>query len=60
MLILRWDIFIWPNFDIAKLIIIMAGSIRHTIFKKNSRRANKKDKQITSVNPEKPDEKDEF
>ena len=34
--------------------------MRRTIFQKNSRRTSNKDKQITFVNPEKLDEKDEF
>ena len=42
------------------IIIIMAGSYKAHNLQKNSKRTNNKDKQITSVNPEKPDEKDEF
>ena len=38
----------------------MEGSYKAHNLQKNSKRTNNKDKQITSVNPEKPDEKDEF
>ena len=42
------------------IIIIMEGSYKAHNLQKNSKHTNNKDKQITSVNPEKPDEKDEF
>ena len=42
------------------IIIIMEGSYKAHNLQKNSERTNNKDKQTTSVNPEKPDEKDEF
>ena len=38
----------------------MGGSYKAQNLQKNSKRTNNKDKQITSVNPEKSDEKDEF
>ena len=38
----------------------MAGSYKAHNLQKNSKRTKNKDKQITSVNPEKPDEKDKF
>ena len=38
----------------------MEGSYMAHNLQKNSRRTNNKDKQITSVNPEKHEEKDEF
>ena len=38
----------------------MAGSYKAHNLQKNSKRTNNKDKQITSVNPEKLDEKYEF
>ena len=38
----------------------MEGSFKAHNLQKNSRRTNRKDKQITSVNPEKHEEKDEF
>ena len=38
----------------------MEGSYKVHNLQKNSKRTNNKDKQITSVNPENPDEKDEF
>ena len=38
----------------------MEGSYKAHNLQKNSKRTNNKDKQITSVNPEKPDKKDEF
>ena len=38
----------------------MEGSNKAQNLQKNSKRSNNKDKQIPSVNPEKPDEKDEF
>ena len=42
------------------IITIMEGSYKAHNLQKNSKRTNNKDKQITSVNPEKPAEKDEF
>ena len=41
-------------------MIIMEGSYKAHNLQKNSRSTNNKDKQITSVNPEKLEEKDEF
>ena len=41
-------------------MIIMEGSYKAHNLQKNSKRTNNKDKQIASVNPEKPDKKDEF
>ena len=38
----------------------MEGSYKAHNLQKNSKHTNNKDKQITSVNREKPDEKDEF
>ena len=38
----------------------MEGSYKAHNLQKNSKRTNNKHKQITSVNPEKPDKKDEF
>ena len=38
----------------------MEGFYKAHNIQKNSRRTNNKDKQITSVNPEKHEEKDEF
>ena len=38
----------------------MEGSYEPQNLQKNSKRTTNKDKQITSVYPEKPDEKDEF
>ena len=38
----------------------MEGSYKAQNLQKNSKRTNNKDKQITSVNPGKPDEKDKF
>ena len=38
----------------------MEGSYKAQNLRKNSKCTNNKDKQITSVNPEEPDEKDEL
>ena len=53
-LVFQWGIY---------FLTIMGGGVNlimRTIFKKNSRRTNNNDKQITSVNPEKLEEKDDF
>ena len=41
-------------------MMMMEGSYKAQNLQKNSKRTSNKDKQITSLNPEKPDEKDEF